>query len=149
MSITVTTTWMEHSSGTKFYQIFEFRSKSAKSANGAVATMTHWGSIAKLKAKTFCRPVNGGEHQIKPGVLLETRASEKQKRGYLRCDTKQETREASEAWWTETFGATIKHDLHLQLGLNTAEGEPSSEPDTSIVSETTVTTVRPESWGPW
>lgn len=145
--INVRTVWMEHSGGTKFYQIFEFHPVGVE--NGKAVTMTHWGSITKLGASEFFRPVNGGETQIKPGLLLNAREIDKRKRGYETENTRISSYSPSSAWFVETFGAAIAHEL--QVAMNIADIGPSDDVDTSYMGakKAPEPTERPAGWGVW
>lgn len=144
--IEVFTTWIEHEGGTKFYQVFEFRNNEIGGKN---VTMTHWGSIAKLHADKFNRPVLGGETQIKHGRLASTTVASKRKRGYTIHDTRVAH---GIAWWTEHFGAALTHDLMVAMGLQDgAEDYPIADPDTISKGEVPPAEpdVRPSAWGTW
>lgn len=148
--IKITTAWMVHSGGSKFYQIFEFK---PVNLNGVKpVTMTHWGSIDKLRATEFFRPVNGGEVQVKPGLNLNSRENEKKKRGYETKSTRFSEALVDSAWWVERFGAANAHQLQVAMGVNTAAVHPSDDVDTSYMGKTSPTPepdVRPDSWGSW
>lgn len=145
--ISVKTIWMEHKGGTKFYQIFEIRPIGIDGAKSV--TVTHWGSISKLGASEFFRPVMGGETQIKPGFELVSKESEKKKRGYSTENTRFANYEPNNAWFVEHFGATLAHQL--QVAMNIANAGPSDDVDTSYMGATKAPkpTERPAGWGVW
>lgn len=146
--INVRTVWMEHSGGTKFYQIFEFQPLGGVNGTRPV-TMTHWGSIAKLGAKEFHRPVNGGETQIKPGLGLNGREADKRKRGYTTENTRFQAHTSDSTWFVEHFGAAGAHEL--QVAMNIANVVPSDDVDTSYMGakKAPEPTERPAGWGAW
>lgn len=145
--ISVKTVWMEHSGGTKFYQIFEIRPLWVDSVKAV--TVTHWGSIAKLGASEFFRPVNGGETQIKAGLGLASREADKHKRGYQTKNTRFDTYAPNSTWFVEHFGAAIAHEL--QVAMNIADIGPSDDVDTSYMGakKAPEPTERPAGWGVW
>jgi hypothetical protein len=145
MKFTVTNTWLEHTGGTKFYQVFQL---TPEKGVGKPVTVTHWGK-ASIADEIFMRPVKGGETQVTPGALGASKISAKLKRGYLQSDQKTWLI-AQEEWLTEQFGAELAHTIALEMFG--AKGEPTSEPETKAIPKAKAIepeAPRPEAWGTW
>lgn len=148
----VTITWMEHSGGTKFYQVFKFSRIGKSSVAPQLVYLNHWGPMNMAKGR-FSRPVNGGQTQIKVGAI-ENPVEAKVKRGYRMIDTATREVKPYDPWFKEAFGSAVADNLHIQL-FGSAIGDspvPSNELDNEEIAappSVTVPEERPESWGSW
>lgn len=146
-NISVQATWMEHEGGTKFYQVFFIRSEKT----GRAVSVNHWGSIGKLGALRFHRPVNGGDTQVKPGHQASVTISAKQKRGYSVVDTAEfPICDAEEL--EQRFGADLTHNIQVALMMMLpADDSPTDETETipKVAKAPEPEPERPASWGRW
>lgn len=147
--IEVITDWMEHSGGTKFYQVFEFRPKDG----GTPITLIHYGA-RKESTSVFSRPVLGGRTQVKRGPLRRTQLRLKEKGGYQIASTRSLKAEKDDPYWVHNFGATLAHCLMTEMyphgNVETDEPCPSDEVDNSVMGKAVVAPdVRPAGWGSW
>lgn len=156
LTINIDVTYMKHSGGTKFYQVFELR------ANGRVATVCHWGKI--VGRGSFPKPVNGGQTQVFTRPEMRQKIEEKRKRGYtvhdentiaydcgLEINHEGTFRRLDSDWMVEHFGMMLAHEVYatLMLPKTTAEPAPKDAPDTSFMGAKPVIEKRPEAWGSW
>lgn len=149
--------WLEHTGGTKFYQVLRFSRSEwdmGKRVSTHVATVFHFAGFKGDRTK-LRRPVMGGQIQIKQGDLFMAKFEEKKKDGYEPVD-----QAVSEFVQTKDFlalGTTLMGAAHMQtilahLGMRTDTGEvDESDPDPSIPFEDTPIeeTERPDGWGSW
>jgi hypothetical protein len=149
MKISVRQTWLDHSSGTKFYHVIQL---SPEKGEGSAVTITHWGKQSIVRS-TFQRPILGGETQITNGAVGTTKISAKQKRGYQQHDTLIKTVDDSR-WMIDQFGAEKAHEI--ELAMFGAKGDPSDAPETKAIPKAKAKAKaiepeapRPEAWGTW
>lgn len=159
--LSIDITYMEHSGGTKFYQVFEFR------GNDRIATVCHWGKI--VGKGDFPRPVNGGQTQVFSRPERRQKIEEKRKRGYNIQDEKciiypcdltigeDGTFVKPRDWMVDHFGTMTAHEIFTALMLDkpspTAEGMPKLARETTVLSPKVaippVIETRPAAWGSW
>lgn len=178
MTITVKRRWMEHSTGTKFYQLFHFfRSDTRLLPHGGLITrthtLTHWGAMKIAKGSTEPRPVNGGQVQHLEGVEFAIKTSEKTalRKGerYSVVSDRDEVftmTSAFETWLIEQVGAEEAHPIMVALSLRggdtrleTADDESASAwpgldkhmpaKRTPKAPAETAPIARPDGWGAW
>lgn len=146
--INVAATWMEHSGGTKFYQVFKF----THTETGKSATMTHWGKL-NAAMSPFSRPVLGGETKLLDGNGTYTaKINAKLKRGYQTIKEKSTAHQDDSEWFVQTLGAELAYKLEVALfgASRSAATGPTDEPHTSSIETTPdEPDVRPASWGTW
>jgi len=149
MTITVVSSWMEHSGGTKFYQVFRIQDDEMSSK---AATVGHYGPMSAAKTGRGSRPLVGGQTIVKRGSnAYQDLINAKTRRGYSASAGqprhKYETVEKFREYLTMTFSAGDRHAIEEALGLHgEREIVPKGPADTSI-SEPEAP--RPDGWGDW
>lgn len=161
MNANVSSTWMMHSGGTKYYQVFEIL---PAAINGQPVTIVHYGPVRNHLAPSpeDYRPVKGGQLQLIRGIHLGAKVDAKKKRGYRVDDTVigkhvnlGPSFDRGDNWLIETFGAAYAHQIHLlvttgQLASDAGGLDPAIKPDNEIVhGAKPVIEDRPASWGSW
>lgn len=145
--IRVTSNWLEHEGGTKFYQVFQLVPETGRSV-----TVTHWGKMAVARGEKNVRPVNGGETQVVEGRLLISKTTAKIKRGYSVDNSTENSYGDDSPWFVEHFGAELAHRIEVAMFADIAVEEPTPIPPretTSIGKVIEPEAPRPESWGSW
>ena len=149
LSVLVTTQYMSHESGTKYYQVFQVSPELSSKAAASITVM-HWGPVAKCRSR---RPVLGGQTQIKHGLLRSQAVWDKEKRGYRAHPEETITRKLSDSWWTETFGAALAHQLITSILPDGSGFAPTEVSSTAYLEKESAadaaTDIRPEAWGSW
>lgn len=143
--LTIRTTWMRHSGGTKYYQIFEFKPKS-----GVPITLVHYGPVTP-RVTRFHRPVNGGQVDIHRGALGLAKQRAKEGRGYSEDDSQTSFVNRGHGNLREIFGAQLAHELDVAMygHLAAADTAPSDDPDNEFVPADEAPEERPAAWGSW
>lgn len=156
MNVTLKSTWMVHSGGTKYYQVFQLQPVFA----GTPVTIVHYGPMrsSHLESANY-RPVKGGQVQLVRGVQMNVKVNAKKTRGYSVMDTTNttidigETFESGDKKLIEIFGASHAFSIHQILtkgDLDESDSGPTAEPETiDIPGMKPAITARPESWGTW
>lgn len=160
VQITITSRWMKHTGGTKFYRPILVK------VGEDTAVVGNYGSIKPRGGVTPSatdRPVRFGQCKVYaggPSFFHElTQEKEKMRGGgcYVREGCDQTETLHAKTWGHDDiqsalathFGANVAHELMNTLGLNQpvefAEVAPSTERETTPIE----TTPRPASWGTW
>lgn len=147
MTVVIDRVWMVHEGGTKYYQIFEFKSQS-----DLPITVIHFGRLAGMRTH---RPINGGQVQLKSGRKMLALVEAKRKRGYKVVSDESiahECIERHDPWWVHNFGAAKAHEIQVAMfgASMIADDEPIEEPDNEIMpGAVELPESRPENWGTW
>lgn len=156
---TVDSSYMLHSGGTKFYQVFRFAREDAGSK--VSVSMNHWGSQGTVKPGPR-RPISGGEMDLRKADEYLSQIKAKKARGY---DT--------DVMWAETtsfslgdtltkfrnhlttlVGASRRDDILLALGVALSHDEETFEGDDPLPTPALEDTVFEAAttnplWGSW
>ena len=151
--IRVESKWLEHSGGTKFYQVFMLMPE-----EGKPVTVCHWGKMTIAAGKRNVRPVLGGETQLHEGAVMASKVNNKIKRGYDQADMVSMNVEDDSEWFVQHFGADLAarieiamfHDkVAIEHNVMTAAPTPKVAPDTTSIGKTKPAEPTPEGWGSW
>lgn len=152
-SFNVTTIWMEHKDGTKFYQVFTVESNDSRKHKAGVF---HYGPMHSGGAKGERRPVNGGSVSVVNAKKIAKKIADKIKFSEYRPGIPKTSHYIGRDL-IHLFGAAKTDELCLEMfGSATpfsldAKQEPSNESDNSVLegSAAAVLEVRSEGWGSW
>lgn len=148
----ITRRWMEHSGGSKFYQII------CVTRGTKAVTAFHYAGYRGDHTQ-FRRPCNGGQVEIKTGDHMYVKTAEKEKRkstGHYSIATDDKTDHYTndgrlEVGLVGLFGAQQAHQILLGLGVHVPSIAPSDEGDTESIeeSEPAKPAARAASWASW
>jgi hypothetical protein len=158
--------WMEHSGGTKFYQIFGIVATRDAGMAGRIsreATAFHFAGFRGDMTK-FRLPKNGGQVQIVAGDQLSAKTREKEKHTvakghYSIVETRVDRFDSADAFGRQlrtAFGSSdaenilsvLSMDTHIGMGTPSEDAPDPISPGEDTPVETP-TTPRPEAWGSW
>lgn len=158
----ITRRWMEHSAGSKFYQIIRV------TRGTKAVTAFHYAGYRGDHTR-FRRPCNGGQVEIKAGDHLRAKTVEKEKRKstghyFIVTDDREETCRNDallEVGLVTFFGARHAHQMLTELGVHVpsikpideSDTEESDESDTEVIEDEESEPVKPAaraaSWASW
>lgn len=148
----ITRRWMEHSGGSKFYQII------CVTRGTRAVTAFHYAGYRGDHTQ-FRRPCNGGQVEIKAGDLLLSKTMEKEKRkssGHYSITTDDVTAHFTndarlEVDLIASFGSQHAHQILTMLDVYVPSIKPSDEGDTVGIeeSEPAKPAERAASWASW
>ena len=157
----IKTTWLEHSGGTKFYQVFAI---SRHTQGGTMhrkfwdVTVCHYGALKVLPRSGDRRPIASGQSVVYTDARAEDKLKEKVRKGY-RIDGEQSSRPLNERDFREWLQVALKTEtrdevlkaLGMMVDPKASPIAAEDEREDPVYPEETIKTprVEPEGWGSW
>lgn len=167
----INTVWMDHSGGTKFYQLFRIERvydtlgvSSGRAPRTRQATVGHYGAYKAMpnNGRTERRPISGGQTVVYPGAkyeeLYKDKTRERNGGRYVPEKVVKATKSIQgeddfHTWLRQNLQTLHRDKVLKELGMSLDPSAAPIDPDDEPIAE--VETInhdsddRPEGWGDW
>jgi hypothetical protein len=157
---TIESVWMDHSGGTKFYQLFRIRrvrqTTMFSQSKQWLAAVGHYGSMSAVKTR-LRRPIEGGQCKVYPGAQHDSVLEEKKRprnggrylpAGGMPIRTLQQDEFAQ--YLREAFPTAVREEILTMLEMDlSGNGQAIAEPEPAPTTEPETAQQVPDGWGDW